>query len=185
MHEFQKWLGFFIIIALVVVGILFGGPLAGFVDLPSILIVGGFILGGALASFPFQYIFRTISQYLGNEKMDEQQAQKAHYFFSTLANRSLAGGMVGTLIGLVNMLQNLDDPSAIGPAMAVALLCPFYGTLAGEVIFRSAAADCLFRADGVPLKSNRGASTLLFHVLTLLLVLSAFFVMLLAFADFN
>ena len=35
--------------------------------------------------------------------------------------------MIGTLIGLVNMLQNLSDPSAIGPAMAVALLTTFYG----------------------------------------------------------
>ena len=40
-----------------------------------------------------------------------------------------AWGMIGTLIGLVNMLQNMDDPSAIGPAMAVALLTTFYGSL--------------------------------------------------------
>lgn len=38
-----------------------------------------------------------------------------------------AFGMMGTLIGLVIMLQNLSDPSAIGPAMAIALLTTFYG----------------------------------------------------------
>ena len=37
--------------------------------------------------------------------------------------------MIGTLIGLVNMLAKLDDPSAIGPAMAVALLTTLYGSL--------------------------------------------------------
>jgi len=40
-----------------------------------------------------------------------------------------AFGMIGTLIGLVAMLQNLDDPTAIGPAMAVALLTTFYGAV--------------------------------------------------------
>lgn len=40
-----------------------------------------------------------------------------------------AFGMIGTLIGLVQMLQNLSDPSAIGPAMAIALLTTFYGAV--------------------------------------------------------
>ena len=40
-----------------------------------------------------------------------------------------AGGMIGTLIGLVNMLNKLDDPSAIGPQMAVALITTLYGSL--------------------------------------------------------
>ncbi len=40
-----------------------------------------------------------------------------------------AWGMIGTLIGLVIMLLNLDDPSSIGPSMAVALLTTFYGAL--------------------------------------------------------
>lgn len=40
-----------------------------------------------------------------------------------------AMGMIGTLIGLVAMLQTMDDPSSIGPAMAVALLTTFYGAM--------------------------------------------------------
>lgn len=38
-------------------------------------------------------------------------------------------GMIGTLIGLVQMLQNMSDPSSIGPAMAVALITTFYGAV--------------------------------------------------------
>ncbi|TYP00203.1 chemotaxis protein MotA [Geothermobacter ehrlichii] len=45
-----------------------------------------------------------------------------------------AMGMIGTLIGLVKMLQSLNDPSSIGPAMAVALLTTFYGAIIANVI---------------------------------------------------
>jgi chemotaxis protein MotA len=43
-------------------------------------------------------------------------------------------GMIGTLVGLVAMLANLSDPSAVGPAMAVALLTTMYGALIGTGI---------------------------------------------------
>ncbi len=42
--------------------------------------------------------------------------------------------MIGTLIGLVAMLLNMADPSAIGPAMAVALLTTMYGAMIGNII---------------------------------------------------
>ncbi|AWB65100.1 flagellar motor protein PomA [Saccharobesus litoralis] len=45
-----------------------------------------------------------------------------------------AMGMIGTLIGLVAMLSNMDDPKAIGPAMAVALLTTLYGAFLANVI---------------------------------------------------
>lgn len=50
-------------------------------------------------------------------------------FWEKWAELGPAWGMIGTLIGLVNMLKKLDDPSAIGPAMAVALLTTLYGSL--------------------------------------------------------
>ncbi|HHO50139.1 MAG TPA: motility protein A [Deltaproteobacteria bacterium] len=43
-------------------------------------------------------------------------------------------GLIGTLVGLVQMLQNMSDPSSIGPAMAVALLTTFYGALLANII---------------------------------------------------
>ena len=54
--------------------------------------------------------------------------------FTTLGTFSPALGMIGTLIGLVQMLQSMDDPSSIGPAMAVALLTTFYGSIMANVI---------------------------------------------------
>jgi chemotaxis protein MotA len=50
-----------------------------------------------------------------------------------LGSASPALGMIGTLIGLVQMLQNMTDPSSIGPAMAVALLTTFYGSVIANV----------------------------------------------------
>lgn len=55
--------------------------------------------------------------------------------FESLGAISPAMGMVGTLIGLVQMLQNMSDPSSIGPAMAVALLTTFYGAVLANVLF--------------------------------------------------
>ena len=45
-----------------------------------------------------------------------------------------AMGLIGTLVGLVQMLANLENPETIGPAMAVALLTTFYGAILGTVI---------------------------------------------------
>ena len=50
-------------------------------------------------------------------------------FWETLGSMGPAWGMIGTLIGLVDMLYNMDDASAIGPAMAVALITTLYGSL--------------------------------------------------------
>lgn len=50
-------------------------------------------------------------------------------FWEALGAMGPAWGMIGTLIGLINMLQKLDDPSAIGPQMSVALVTTLYGSL--------------------------------------------------------
>jgi len=54
--------------------------------------------------------------------------------FTTMGTFAPALGMIGTLIGLVQMLQTLDDPSGIGPAMAVALLTTFYGSIMANIV---------------------------------------------------
>ncbi len=54
--------------------------------------------------------------------------------FTTMGTFAPALGMIGTLIGLVQMLQSMDDPSTIGPAMAVALLTTFYGSILANIV---------------------------------------------------
>lgn len=54
--------------------------------------------------------------------------------FRGIGDAAPAFGMIGTLVGLVQMLANMSDPSSIGPAMAVALLTTLYGALFANLI---------------------------------------------------
>lgn len=74
------------------------------------------------------------AMYLESEKTGERHAHGVTVM-GTLGAYAPAFGMVGTLIGLVLMLQNMDDPASIGPAMAVALLTTFYGAVLANVMF--------------------------------------------------
>ncbi|MBR3515987.1 MAG: motility protein A [Lachnospiraceae bacterium] len=62
------------------------------------------------------------------DSIEGRHKQKIH-FWQDLGGMGPAWGMIGTLIGLVNMLQNMSDAAAIGPAMAVALLTTMYGSV--------------------------------------------------------
>lgn len=55
--------------------------------------------------------------------------------FTSLGTFAPAFGMIGTLIGLVKMLGSLDDPSSIGPSMAIALITTFYGAVLGNLVY--------------------------------------------------
>ena len=55
--------------------------------------------------------------------------------FESSGDVAPAMGMIGTLIGLVQMLSNMDDPKSIGPAMAVALLTTLYGAILANMVF--------------------------------------------------
>ena len=61
-------------------------------------------------------------------------------FYTTAAGMAPAMGMVGTVIGLVDMLGNLDDPSTLGPAMAVAFLTTLWGAFLANYFFMPIAA---------------------------------------------
>ncbi|WP_077529914.1 motility protein A [Vreelandella utahensis] len=64
-----------------------------------------------------------------------ERYENAERVFRGIGDSAPALGMIGTLVGLVQMLNQMDDPSGIGPAMAVALLTTFYGVAIGQVIF--------------------------------------------------
>jgi len=71
-------------------------------------------------------------------EIDMERTSQRHIvngsMFSQWAALAGAMGMIGTLIGLVAMLLNMADPSAIGPSMAVALLTTMYGAIIGNVV---------------------------------------------------
>ena len=65
----------------------------------------------------------------------EDRHLKGAEILQTFGSIAPAMGMIGTIIGLVLMLKRMNDPSTIGPAMAVALLTTFYGAILANLIF--------------------------------------------------
>ena len=63
----------------------------------------------------------------------EERHKKGIDLYNTLGLLAPAFGMIGTLIGLVKMLKNMSDPTAIGPAMSVALITTLYGSMIANV----------------------------------------------------
>ncbi|PIE56942.1 MAG: motility protein A [Desulfobulbus propionicus] len=83
-----------------------------------------------------------------NTEIDHIQARHVAgaEIFLSLGAISPAMGMVGTLIGLVQMLQNMNNPASIGPAMAVALLTTFYGAVLANILFNPMAGKLKTRS---------------------------------------
>lgn len=89
-------------------------------------------LGLVVDTFPTTEIDRILRQ--------EAQAKQVRHNRSAAVLRKAAEvapamGLIGTLLGLVQMLGNLNDPATIGPAMAVALLTTFYGAVLANMVF--------------------------------------------------
>lgn len=200
--DYATILGLVAALSLVAAALALGGRLGAFVDLPSILIVGGGTIAVVAISFSGADLgraFRIVGNSLVRRHQGPEQAAVATLqvadsvrrgglpalernqamlrasqpFFAkglalaadgvvveeiervldrelhALRERHLrsagmlrkaaevspAMGLIGTLIGLVQMLGQLDDPAAIGPGMAVALLTTFYGAVLATMVF--------------------------------------------------
>ncbi len=78
-----------------------------------------------------EVIIESVDLELENLKLRHERGQG---IFRTMASLFPAWGMIGTLIGLINLLKYLDDPSRIGPSMAVALITTFYGAILANFV---------------------------------------------------
>ncbi|MCR4398816.1 MAG: MotA/TolQ/ExbB proton channel family protein, partial [Firmicutes bacterium] len=65
----------------------------------------------------------------------EERHRWGQNMFETMGALAPAYGMIGTLIGLIQMLRTLDDPKKIGPGMAVAIVTTFYGAVLANLVF--------------------------------------------------
>jgi len=86
----------------------------------------------AVDGMPEDEIRAALTAELGSMKNRHKRGQN---LFKYMGATAPSMGMIGTLIGLVQMLQALDDPSSIGPAMAVALLTTMYGAILAFMVF--------------------------------------------------
>ncbi len=69
-----------------------------------------------------------------------ERATRSAYVLRRAAEVAPSMGLIGTLVGLIQMLATLNDPASIGPAMAVALLTTFYGAVMAYMVFVPIAA---------------------------------------------
>jgi len=67
--------------------------------------------------------------------LQAERHNKGVGIFQTMGAVAPAMGLIGTLIGLVRMLENLNTPETMGPAMAIALLTTFYGAILAHLVF--------------------------------------------------
>lgn len=77
----------------------------------------------------------------------EERHKQGQKLFDTLGFLAPAFGMIGTLIGLIQMLRQLSDPSSVGPNMSVALITTFYGAVLANLI-------CIPIANKLGVRSN-------------------------------
>ena len=76
-----------------------------------------------------------------------ERHETGHKIFKFMGASAPAMGMIGTLIGLVQMLRTMSDPSTIGPSMAVALLTTFYGAVLAFLVFNPIAENLAGKTD--------------------------------------
>jgi len=86
------------------------------------------VVDGATPEEVHEAMTRELATILAKQERSASILRKA-------AETSPAMGLIGTLIGLIQMLSNLEDPTTIGPAMALALLTTFYGAILAYMVF--------------------------------------------------
>ncbi len=89
-----------------------------------------------------------IKRVLENELRSSLEGQKrAIQVFNTLGSFAPSFGFIGTLIGLVALLKSLNNPSTVGPAMAIALITTLYGALLANLVFLPIAGKLRVRGE--------------------------------------
>jgi flagellar motor component MotA len=166
------------------------GNLLLFINPPSMVIVfaGTFLMMTATYGGRMRLFWAGLGSWMGGSSFDERapsDSMRAAEMARGLGQYAVICGLAGMFIGLVMMLQNMSDPGAIGPALAVAMLTPSYGL---GIMLLVAAPMChhhLHKAGidpkDFPIAGNG------FQLIGIVVAGTgiSFFVMLLAFANFN
>lgn len=104
------------------------GDLTPFFDIPSVLIIFGFTIGALI--FSGTGIPNMFSASFSADARRENLKAAARGW-GQAKKYAVASGVIGTMIGWVIMLKNLDDMAAVGPGMAIAILTILYGLVLG------------------------------------------------------
>lgn len=139
-----------LIIGWVLVG---SGDVAMFIDFNSLILVLGMTAAGLWLCFgPLTALMAIKKALLGARSFNLGEFSLGIAVLARGYQLAWATGFATTLLGLVIMLQNMDDPAAIGPGMAVSLLPSIYGLLLAEFVFSPLQQAMISRAN-VPMSS--------------------------------
>ncbi|OHD12058.1 MAG: hypothetical protein A2Z96_04970 [Spirochaetes bacterium GWB1_48_6] len=135
----MKPLGFFLaalgsLSVLVVSIFISGSPFVIFLDFPSLLLLVGIQIMVTLAFSGFHGIARAFTAPFENTPAPAE-LRKARSYWKGQTTISLMAGFLGVLLGIISMMQNLSDNSALGRGAALALLILFYALILNLTIF--------------------------------------------------
>ena len=124
-----------ILVAMLIWAAASGGQFEIFVDIPSLLWIGGVSVGGLWMCFgPATTVRAFIASVSGSRRIDCESMATYLLVFARAYQLAWGAGLIGMLIGMIIMLANMDDPSSIGTGLAYALLVVLYGAVLAEFI---------------------------------------------------
>lgn len=155
-----------------------------FIDGPSLLIVVIPSFALTCAAHGYAGLIDALKTGMGADPAASTHAQQHGITLQTLRNTLCCAGAVGTLLGFILMLQNMDDPSAIGPAMAVALFSGLYGIGFAELLVAPMIQRFKSGASGDSNASGDGPRGALIAITVILANTGLFFVLLYSMAPY-
>ena len=129
--EYSNVIGWVLAVLLAYAAVASGGNVRMFLNLPSALLVLGlsYFLGvAAYGRRDFNYSLKALL-FAYRRKLPHSLGIRHVGIIRSMRQYLIMSGVLGFLVGVVQMLNHMDDPSAIGPAVAVALLTVVYGVL--------------------------------------------------------
>jgi hypothetical protein len=181
LHHAHTLVGASLLFLILAWGITGGGDYTMFIDTRSLFWVVGVVVAGLWMCFGPARSIKAITNALLGYRYDNSGGFSL--CIAVLARGyqlAWAGGFAGTLLGLVNMLSNMDDPAAIGPGMAAGLMPGIYALILAEFVFSPLQQVIISRAnvpmDAVPWLTLPQRSLLLLCVAGVLMLACTFII---------
>lgn len=148
MQAVSRFVGFNIILLTLLWGAMSGGTVEYFIDMGSLIFVMGVVMGGLWMTFgPVAVATAVCHAVTGRQVTDSASLSRHLRLFDRAARLAWGGGLVGCFISLIIMVQNMDDPSKLGPGAGICLLPVLYGICLAEFVFKAMAVVLVDRSD--------------------------------------
>jgi hypothetical protein len=106
-----------------------GGHVGSLMSATGVLIVGGGALAGLIIAYPLKTVLVSFMLALTGREAVRSAYLDAIRVFRSYGQMAFLAGFVGTLFGMIHVMEHLDKPDLIGPGVAVAICCVLYGLL--------------------------------------------------------